>query len=357
MLCISTLFGGGAERVVSIWANQLYDKGINVSVMIYGHGKGEYYVNPEVRVYTVVDTYENYKRFSKVTALRLMRKILKDVKPDVMIDFLPHTQIMMMLASTGLGISKIETVRVSPWHITDNRIVKILWKVCINRAKAIIVQTDEQKEYFSEKKQYKCITIPNPISAGCMAAQKDSFDDKPLRFMAAGRIDPQKNYPIMIEAFAKAHESYPDIRLDIYGTGKDEYIVELVKNIAKYQADRFIFYKGRSNDMVGEMLEHDVFIMTSNYEGMPNSLLEAMTLGLVCISTDCRTGPKDMIDDGVTGFLAKTGEVESVKSCIEKVACMRGGKCTEMGHNARTKMIDMCSEERSIDKLIQVVGE
>jgi glycosyltransferase involved in cell wall biosynthesis len=120
--------------------------------------------------------------------------------------------------------------------------------------------------------------------------------------------------------------------------------------------DRIVL-KGRSEDMLSILRSSDAFLMTSDYEGMPNALLEAMVVGLPCISTDCRTGPKDMIDDGVNGYLVKTGDAESISRAIVKMAQMSDTEAKKMGSAAREKILDICGTEKSLKRLVEVIEE
>ena len=120
--------------------------------------------------------------------------------------------------------------------------------------------------------------------------------------------------------------------------------------------DRIVL-RGRSEDVLSILRSSDAFLMTSDYEGMPNALLEAMVVGLPCISTDCRTGPKDMIDDGVNGYLVKTGDAESISRAIVKIAQMSDTEAEKMGSAAREKIIDICGTEKSLKRLVEVIEE
>ena len=114
MLTITSLGGGGAERVVTVWANQLHKAGCDVSVLTYGRKDGEYSLDADIPVHTVAQNKAEYLALGYFSRLRRMREILKKEKPDVLINFLPRMQIWMMLASFGLRVKRIETVRVSP---------------------------------------------------------------------------------------------------------------------------------------------------------------------------------------------------------------------------------------------------
>ena len=286
-----------------------------------------------------------------------MRKIVKEFSPDCVISFLPRMQIWMMGATFGKKLRRIETIRVSPWHIgVRSKIERFLWKLTYKRADAVILQTAEQGEFFSKSVQKKSVVISNPIS--------EKFKDNPKReyscpqsFVAAGRITEQKNYPLMIEAFAKAAQSCPEIRLSVFGVGEKAYVEKVQALIDESGMTDRIVLRGRSEDVLSILRSSDAFLMTSDYEGMPNALLEAMVVGLPCISTDCRTGPKDMIDDGVNGYLVKTGDAESISRAIVKIAQMSDTEAEKMGSAAREKIIDICGTEKSLKRLVEVIEE
>ena len=356
MISVTTLTGGGAERVVSVWANQLVSVGYDVSLLLYGRSENEYSIDNSVKIYTVADTYADYKQLGYFERLKRMRSLVKKVSPEVVINFLPRMQIWMMMATFGLKMRRIETVRVSPWvYDKINAGERYLWKFCFNLADATIVQTAEQAEYFNKKVQRNCVVIPNPVSKQNVDNPKEVYSDKQVNFVAAGRITEQKNYPLMINAFKIAKAKCPDLKLSIYGTGEDSYIAKIQQIIDENALSEDVKLMGRTTDMLTAFRGADAFLMTSDYEGMPNALLEAMATGLPCISTNCRTGPRDMIDDGENGFLVKVGDAESVAKAIIKVADMKKNEASNMGQSAREKILKLCSEKNSLECLISII--
>ena len=356
LVSVSQLTGGGAERVATVWANQLSESGYDVYMLVYGRSENEYPLNSNVNVVAVCPNYAAFKRLNYIERLKRMRNIIKDISPDVVISFLQRMQIWMMAATFGRKLKRIETIRVSPWHIgISNKIEMALWKACFNRADSVIFQTAEQGEFFSKRVQKKGVVIPNPISEKYKNSPKTDYSDRVEKFIAAGRVTEQKNYPVMIEAFAKAKKLYPSIELSIYGAGDKEYVAKLQKQIDDKGLTDSIHLMGRTPDTLSALHSSDAFLMTSDYEGMPNALLEAMVVGLPCISTDCRTGPKDMIDDGENGFLVKTGDSDSIAEAIIKLASMSREDAVKMGSAAREKILDICSDEKSLAQLIKVI--
>lgn len=356
LVAIGRLAGGGAERVVSVWTNQLVEKGYDVSLLLYGRSENEYPLNEEVQVYTVAKTYKEYQALGYFQRLRRMRKAVKEIKPDVVINFLPRMQIWMMIACFGLKMKRIETVRVSPWEICkSNKIERLLWKKCFSRANAIVIQTQEQAEYFNQKIQKKCVVIPNPIAQQYKDNPKTEYSEQITRFVAAGRITPQKNYPLMIKAFQKVCEKNGDITLSIYGSGDEEYTQKMQSLVDETGLSSRIQLMGRTTDMPSILRSADAFLMTSDFEGMPNALAEAMATGLVCISTNCRTGPRDLIDDEKSGYLVQVGNEEELVKAIEKATTLTQKEAMEIGKSAREKVLELCGEENSLKKLIDLI--
>lgn len=356
LIALPTLFGGGAERVATVWASKLSELGYDISFLIYGRCENEYEVNKKVKIYTIAPDYQEYKKLGYFERLKRMRSIVKTLKPDVVINFLQRMQVWMMMATFGLKIRRIETIRVSPWNVhMSNKFEFALWKLCFSRADKVILQTQEQAEFFSKKVQKKSVVISNPIAKVYVDNPKEFYSEKALNFVAAGRITEQKNYPVMIEAFSKALEKYPEIKLSIYGTGDESYMSKMQALIENKGLSESIKLMGRTSDMLSVLQEADAFLMTSDYEGMPNALAEAMVVGLPCVSTNCRTGPKDMIDDGINGFLVKTGDAESISNAIVALASMDLVASQKMGSLAREKMLELCSDSNSLNKLIEVL--
>ena len=356
ILAVGQLFGGGAERVVSIWSSKLSNAGYDVSILICGRGENEYQISRNVKILSIASEYNEFQKMSYIKRYFSYRSILKKEKPDVVISFLPTTQIWCNLASIGLKFKRIETVRNNPWYsFQKNRISKFLWRRCFNKANRIIVQTNEQIEFFSKKNQKKCVVISNPLTPKIIDNEPKKLSNKICNFIASGRLNPQKNYPLMIEAFRIAHENYPSIKLNIFGKGNEQYVQELEKIIKEKKLENVVFLKGYSSEVLKEYENADAFLMTSDYEGLPNSLIEAMASKLICISTDCKTGPKDLIDDGVSGFLAKTGDAKSICDCIISAINLSPTQIENMGNNARKKIIDFCSDEKSFKALLEVI--
>lgn len=355
LLTIPTLSGGGAERVVSIWASQLVGLGFDVSVLISGHVENEYSFDRDIKIYSIAKTYSDYDKLSVLKKILLRRKLIRKIAPNYIISFLQHIQIQTYLACLGIDVKRIETVRVSPWIAEPrNSISRYLWKRCFITSYKILLQTNEQKEYFDGNLHDKCVVVPNPINPLCSKCYKQSFSDTALRFIAVGRLSPQKNYHLMIDAFVQVCKINPEVKLSIYGDGNPSYFDKLSSYIKLNGIENNVMLMGRSNSIVEEYVKNDVFVMASRYEGMPNALAEAMACRLVCISSDCKTGPRDLINNGISGLLVPVNDTDSLKDAMLQVMRMTKEQRISMGQKARKKILELCSIENSCSSLARL---
>lgn len=362
MLTTSVLTGGGAERVVSVWASELAEKGYDISLLLAGRTENEYPLSDKVKVYTIAPTYSEYQKLSKTQKILGRRAVLKSVRPNYLISFLPHIQVLSFFASAGLGIKRIETVRISPWRADYNHgLNKILWKLCFETGSGVVLQSKDQAGYFKKAVQKKCVVIPNPISEIYETSYKKFFQDNVTTLIAAGRLTEQKNYFMMIDAFALAIGQMQTANkpiLKIFGAeDSSDYTKKLRAFIQEKGMEEQILLMGRSSHIEEEYASADVFLMSSDYEGMPNALAEAMASRLVCISTDCQTGPRDLIDHGQNGYLVPVGDVKAMAEAIKKACSMSKQQRMDIGDLARAKIMTYCSKENSIEKLCDLLGE
>lgn len=357
MIAIHGLAQAGAERVAASWANYLAQHGHEVAVMVYASEENTYDLDQRVRIVPMAASREAYSQLPKVKQLLKMRQLVRQEKPQVIISFLPRMQINMMLATFGLRAKRLETVRNNPWIDRDVGKKRFLWNLCFRRSSGIIIQIGEQALYFPEKLQKKITVIGNPISKDFAQQVKQYGEEGICKFVSVARISPQKNYAMMVRAFAKTIQKDSPCKLDIYGAGAPQAVEELQALIEQLGMEQHITLCGWRKDISQILTSYDGFLMSSNYEGMPNALAEAMATGLVCLSTDCKTGPKDMIEDGINGYLATTGSEDSFAEGIQKMRQMDPQQCAAMGAAAREKILTMCSEENTLARLKQLIEE
>lgn len=352
LLAISSLSGGGAERVVSVWSKELAARGYDVSILVFSRVENEYFVPESVRIYSVAPTNGEYLAIPYPKRLTKMRALVKGIAPDCIISFLPTTQIWMMFATLGLGVKRVETLRNNPYRIgLQSPLSKFFWKMCYHSCDSIIIQATDQEPFFSVRDRKKCVLIPNPISPLYVEHYKEDTAEQACGFIAAGRLAEQKNYPMMIRAFARAAKEHPGITLKIFGKGSDKHTDMLRQLISSENMENNIFLMGKTDRMEDEYKKADAFLLSSDYEGLPNVLMEAMASRLVCVSTDCKTGPADLIDDGKNGFLVPVGDTDAMAQTISRIMAMPKQERANMADAARAKILNYCSQENSVEKL------
>ena len=169
--------------------------------------------------------------------------------------------------------------------------------------------------------------------------------------VAAGRLIEQKNYPMLIASMKRVTERHPDAVLKIYGSGGLE--EELENRIKDNNLQNNVFLMGRSDRLKEELSKADIYVLSSDFEGMPNALMEAMAAGLPCISTDCPTGPKDIIESHKTGLLVPVGDEAAMSDAICYMYENKDKAC-EMGIRAREMIKEVCGAERIITELMGI---
>lgn len=346
LFTIRSLTGGGAERVVSVLTSYMANEGYDISIIAYDKSSNDYNINDKVKIYYMPKEPNNI--IGKIKRFSDMRILIKKINPDVIIPFVGTVLFVSYIASRPEHIPFIRTVRNSPWNEPGTILEKIMRKFLNKKSKAIMVQNEEQIEYFPVKMKEKIFAVPNPLDDVFIDNKKENYSSQINKIISVGRLNSQKNQELLIRAFANILTYYPDITLDIYGEGKEKEKLEYL--IKEMNIENNCFLKGRSNNIVNELINADLFIMTSNFEGMPNALMEAMALGLPCISSDCRTGPKTLIQHNETGILFETGNeselIKHIKWSINNI-----DKLNQMGIKARNDIIGKYSSNQVANDL------
>lgn len=344
------LSNGGAERVMSLLANQVSLK-YNCLVILYYKTKDEYVLNEKVKKEYIHPFYKikNESILDRIKNIRKIREIIKDYKPDYVIPFLNTPTIDSFFAIKFLKVKLITTIRINPRYKTK-RLQNWIRDFILKKSYMIILQNKEQLDYFHSKIRKKSKILPNPVSDKFFLVRKDEI--KIIKnLVTVGRLTCQKNHILLIKSVIELHKNY-DITLSIYGEGEDKNRLENL--IYEHKANEYIFLKGRSNDMPNTLNQYDMFILSSNYEGMPNALLEAMAVGLPCLSTDCQTGPKSIIKDGYNGLLCKTNSFSDMTNKIEKVIC-NIDLANKIASNARKTIKENYTEDKIISDFFSMI--
>lgn len=314
---IGGLYGGGAERVVCNLANYLTAHNHNVEVITMSECKKTYSLNEAVPVVPLLRDNErkNIVIDNALRFTRLRRYMKSRTDRDAYVVMLPITTIMMLMLRGATKAKLIASERVDPNCYP--KVQKFLLKNLAKRADAYVFQTEEIRKWYGKSvADVKANVISNAINEEFIRPAYDG--ERKKNIVAVGRLSPQKNFRMLINAFAAVEKDYPEYTLTICGKGPEQHNLEALAKELNV-ADKVIMPGQVAN--IGEAIQDStMFVLSSDFEGMPNALMEAMALGLPCISTDCGGGgARALIQDGENGVLIPIGDGDALIKAMHKV--------------------------------------
>lgn len=323
---IFSLEGGGAERTVATVANQLSLNGHNISIYLFDGNKMAYGLNENIRI-RVCRNNRNDARLAKIIdhvgrLVNYLRTDNTEVLLAYMVSMIPYALIAHIVA----GCKVICSERTNPR--LHNKKVQWMIRYLSPLCDGFIFQTKGAKEYYPEKTQKKGTVIANaaPLYQGIRKKPDD------VKICSAGRLHSDKDFKTLIRAFYLFNKKYRESTLTIFGDGNQkEELADLTRQLG---VDDKVVFKGFANNILAEMSQFTMFVFSSMAEGMPNTLLEAMSVGLPCISTDCPYGPADLIENGKNGWLVPVGDAAAMAKRMEWVV-NNSEEAERVGKNAR----------------------
>lgn len=353
---------GGAERVISNLANSFSKNGDEIIVATEWQGENEFVLNSEVRRIHVglSEADERKNRISKILIrVKNLRNLIKSEKPDIVLGFTRKPLFRALMASMGLKVPVVVAVRSDPFYEYDNFADRMSVRFLFPRADGAVFQTKMQKSFFPKYIQKKSVIILNPVNAKYFTDCSESNKEKLV--VSTGRLVELKNQAMLLKAFIRIHNEYPDYTLKLFGEDSGDGTKEkLEKIIADNNADEYIKLMGGSDSLEKELAKAEVFAFASDSEGMPNSILEAMCMGLPVVATDCPCGgPATIIQNNINGILTPVGDEEAFAEAIISMLSNKD-KAREMGEKAKEirKMTSGDSITRAWrDYIDKVIGE
>jgi glycosyltransferase involved in cell wall biosynthesis len=324
---ISSLGGGGAERVLVDLISSLDRRKYNVLLVVFEEVTDlQKHLPPYIKV-----IYLNKRsRWDFFKLIIKLGKILNEFTPTIVISSLYHTNIVTGLASF---LQKRKSVLILWEHnyppkylpkVKLNKIVRLLMQLTYNKADTIVTVSNKIRDYFSEefKIDPKNIqTIYNPIIIKTLI-EKSKEEVEHLFFgenntkiiISVGRLTEQKRFDLLLKAFSLVRKNNEDVRLIILGKG---FLRKDLENLAKeLNIHKWVDLVGFKVNPYAWMAKADIFVLCSDYEGFPVVLLEAMECGVPIISTDCLTGPNEIITNNKNGLLIPTGNEDALSNAI-----------------------------------------
>ena len=344
LFVIGGLKRGGAERVTVVLAKQFHHAGWDVSITTLLLNDVDYELNEGIHVIDL--TTDRTSRIASIPKWLLgIRKTVKEIRPDVIISFVARINILTQIACKGIIENIIVSERNDPSCDGRGCLIDIATKILYPRAQIVVFQTKRAQKYFNTKIQKNSVIIPNPISVDVQAKIVDS-----KKIVSVGRLAKQKNHKLLINAFFRVLQNYPEYKLWIYGDG--ELGPVLSEQVIKLGIEDKVFFPGNVLDIHAQISDAEMFVLSSDYEGLSNALLEAMMMGLPCISTNC-AGSDEVIQDEANGLLVPVGDETALYMAMDRLITNRKLRYT-IAQNAK-KEAEKFKTENIFHKWLEIV--
>ena len=308
ILTVGYLHGaGGAERQIILLSNQMAQRGHEVTLCVLSEYKSKYKIDDNVNVVDLTGVEKG--RFSILRRLRAFRHLVLKLCPDVVVNYNLQSAYFCLTIPKKRRGKVVYSERGDPYDDEYSGVLGKLRDFTVPRMDGLVFQSEGARDFFPEKVKKKSVVIHNSVN---IPQEKYPIPDlREKRIVSVGRLHPQKNHRLLIDGFAKISKDFPDYALEIYGDG------DLYDDLQRQVNDlglkgRVTFYASRK-DVHDCIYNASLFVLTSDYEGMPNALMEAMALGLPCVATDCRPGgARTLIENGVNGFIVPVRDATSL---------------------------------------------
>lgn len=351
---IDSLGIGGAERVLSNLARGMAKRGHKVTVINDYVTEGmEYPLVGNIGRHFIGNSQQGFicRTIKRVFELR---KIIQTERPDIVVSFKKGPNYRLIMTKIFTGCKIIVSVRSASIREYGKGFKRIFALFMFHFADGIVFQTEEEAAYFTKAERKKSVIIYNPI-------KEEFFDTKwsesENRVICVGRLENVKRPFLLLEAFKNIKDEFPNTELAFLGDGclKDSMMSYCEKHCLN---DRVVFL-GRVEDVPVELAKSRIYVLCSEWEGLPNALMEAMAVGVPVIATDCiGGGPRSLIRNNGEGILIKSENVDGL-TCALRVLLSDASRRKEMSMEERKRAQDFREDvvlekwETYIRKVIQ----
>ncbi|MBP6019733.1 MAG: glycosyltransferase family 4 protein [Burkholderiaceae bacterium] len=323
---VSSLHAGGAERVASTLASAWAQRGDQVVLAPTYTGRGNcfYPLHKDVKLAWLADRMRplGRKLLAPVAKWFAIRRLIRETRPDIIVSFLTNVNVSVLLATYGMKVPVIVCERTNPaFSASSGRLLKFLRRMTYPRASVVCLQTHDSVAAFQNMVPglRDVVVIPNPLPPDLLAIQPLSLvpGTGRHRLLAMGRLVSAKRFDWLIQIWTHLAAEFPDWDLYIWGEGPLR--AALTQQIAQAGLEQRVFLPGRTDQPWAELAQADVFVLSSQVEGFPNVLMEAMALGLPCASVDCPSGPRELSNNGQEALLTPVNDAAALQQALSQL--------------------------------------
>ena len=317
IVCVGYLHGaGGAERQIIMLANALAKRKHEVHLIVLVENNSKYSIEQSVIVHDLT-AVEKRNGNRIVERFRALKSELAKIQPDVSIHYWLQSAYMCAMMKKSITGHVIYSERGDPGDAEYKGVLGIVRFLAFRRVDGFVFQSEGARDYFKGRVVKKSVVIRNSVEIP-EGRFLEPCQNREKKIVNVGRLHPQKNQQLLINSFAKIANQFPEYILEIYGDGElKESLQEQIDQLGLH--DR-IYLKGITQNILEKVYTASLFVLTSDYEGMPNALMEAMAVGVPCISTDCRPGgARELIENGKNGWIVPVNNVDALSDKIRNV--------------------------------------
>jgi GalNAc-alpha-(1->4)-GalNAc-alpha-(1->3)-diNAcBac-PP-undecaprenol alpha-1,4-N-acetyl-D-galactosaminyltransferase len=311
---------GGAQRVMSILANYWATHGWDVTLItLAGNSRPSFYhLETQVKLIQlgIIGDSPNLPTLLSTGwhRIQVLRKAIIASQPDAIVSFLNTINVITLISTWRLNIPVIVSEHIYPGFTDVNKVWQMLMKLTYRHADLVTLLTQSALPFYPAAKGYRSIVMPNPVVTPDPAVETEPLLARPT-LISIGRLQPQKGFDLLIKAFHQVHPKHPDWQLTILGEGPIR--VELEALRSRLQLTERVHLPGQVQNVNAYLRQADIFVLSSRFEGFPMSLCEAMACGLAVIATDCLSGPREIITEGIDGILVAVEDVDSLATGLD----------------------------------------
>jgi glycosyltransferase involved in cell wall biosynthesis len=316
---LSGLGAGGAEKVVNLLAHHRRDHGDHIDVLAINADRAESFFPYErdIGIWPLAGRRDRAAAPLSATGRQIvaLRRRLTVLTPDLVVAFLTKVNVMAAIATTGLATPLILSERNNFTTQQMSPAWRLARPLAARRASRLVMQTEAARTALPGGLRARAVVIPNPVTPPNQAA---AIPADGARFVAVGRLEPQKGFDLLLPAFARVVRQIPNAQLTIFGEGPQR--IALEHQAIDLAIGDNVALPGLTETPGDWVTAGEIFVLSSRYEGFPNVLIEAMTAGLATIAFDCPWGPSEILSAPDSGLLVPAGDIERLGDAMLRLA-------------------------------------